>query len=127
MKNFLSRLTAPVTAIGTMALPWIVRAQFELPGDTGVETIEDITGEDGILCRIAGLLFVILIVVTIIFIIVAAFKYLTAGGDPEKIKSANYQLVYAAIALVIALVARAFPNIIGTFIGSEDDLLLGCG
>jgi len=32
-----------------------------------------------------------------------AFKYLTAGGDPEKVKSAGSTLLYAAVAVIVAL------------------------
>ena len=48
---------------------------------------------------------------------VAAYKYLTAGGDPEKVKSASNILIYAAIAIVVALFARGLPTLIYSLVG----------
>ena len=55
----------------------------------------------------------------VIFIIVAGFKYLTAAGDPEKVKAAGTMLIYTAVAIVVALLARAVPLIIGSFLGAS--------
>lgn len=119
MKKLLFRLAAPVSAAVGMGVSLMAHAQnFNLPS-TNINNINSVVGQGGLLCRVAGLIFLVLMVLTVIFIILAAFKYLTAGGDPEKVKTANYQLVYAAIALVIALVARGLPNIIATFIGTS--------
>ena len=64
-------------------------------------------------------IFWLLIVLTIIFVLIAAFKYLTAGGDPEKVKSAGSTLLYAAIAVVVALIAKGLPLIVSSFIGGN--------
>jgi hypothetical protein len=69
-------------------------------------------------CTVFAWAFYFLIVVAVIFIIVAAFKYLTAAGDPEKVKSAGATLLYAAIAIGVALLARAVPLVIGQFLGA---------
>lgn len=118
MKKLLFKLAAPVSAVVGVGASLLAHAQnFNLP-NTNVNTINSVVGTGGLLCRVAGLIFLVLMVLVVVFIILAAFKYLTAGGDPEKVKTANYQLVYAAIALVIALVARGLPNIVATFIGT---------
>jgi hypothetical protein len=49
---------------------------------------------------------------------VAAFKYLTASGDPEKVKGAGNTLLYAAIAIGVALLARAVPLVVSSFLGA---------
>ncbi|MGD1003732.1 MAG: hypothetical protein ABR884_04140 [Minisyncoccia bacterium] len=69
-------------------------------------------------CTIFAWAFWFLIVLAVIFIIVAAFKYLTASGDPEKVKSAGTMLIYTAVAIVVALLARAIPLVIGSFLGA---------
>ena len=71
------------------------------------------------LCTVFAWAFYFLIVLAVIFIIVAAFKYLTAAGDPEKVKSAGTMLIYTAVAIVVALLARAIPLIIGSFLGAN--------
>ena len=64
-----------------------------------------------------------LIAFAVIFGVIAAFKYLTAAGEPEKVKSAGNTLLYAAIAVAVALLARAIPVIIGDFLGASSSLV----
>ena len=60
----------------------------------------------------------IFFIVAAIFIILAAFAYLTAQGDAEKIKTANKQILYAVIAIIIALLSVSFTAIISNFIST---------
>ncbi len=53
-----------------------------------------------------------------IMIIYAAFIYLTAGGDPEKVKKASHMLLYAAIAMAVALLATVLPNLVASIVSS---------
>jgi len=64
------------------------------------------------LCVVFAWMFYFLIVVAVIFVIWAAFKYLLAGGDPEKVKAAGATLLYAAVAIGVAL-------LIGSFLGAS--------
>ena len=66
---------------------------------------------------IAAWMFTFLIILTVIFVLIAAFKYLTAAGDPEKVKGAGNTLVYAAIAVVVALFARGMPILVSSLFG----------
>jgi len=52
------------------------------------------------------------------FILYAAFIYLTAGGDPEKVKTASNQLIYAAVAIAVALVAQGIRFIVAQLVGA---------
>lgn len=45
-------------------------------------------------------------VVAVVMIIVAGFKYVTAGGDAAKVTSAKGTLMYALVGLVIAALAQ---------------------
>ncbi len=78
----------------------------------------------GILCTIMRWFFAIFIVVAVIFVILAAFKYLTGGGDPEKLRAANHSLVYTFIAIAVALIARTVPDIVANLIGASS--VTGC-
>jgi len=55
----------------------------------------------------------LLILLAVVFIIWAAFIYLTAGGDTEKVGKANKILIYAAVAIAIALLAQGIVFIVG--------------
>jgi uncharacterized membrane protein len=110
---------APAVAL---LLPALAAAQITPPpgGVTAPSTINNIgqiTGQAGIICTIINWIFWLLIILTIIFVLVAAFRYLTAAGDPEKVKAAGSTLLYAAIAVVVALIAKGLPLIVSTFIG----------
>lgn len=52
-----------------------------------------------------------------IFIVVAAYKYLTSAGSEDKVKSAKMTLIYAGIAIVVALISTAVVGAINSFLG----------
>ncbi len=69
-----------------------------------------------VLVRIADFLFTALLIVAVIFIIIAAFNFLTAQGDAEKIKSARNQILWAVVAIAIALVSAGAASIVESFL-----------
>ena len=116
-------------AIITLVLPALAFADSGLgqpPVGGGVTpttvpqgNITSLSGVLQILCTVFAWAFYFLIVLAVIFVLVAAFKYLTAAGDPEKVKSAGATLLYAAIAIGVALLARAVPLVVGSFLGAS--------
>ncbi|MDP2598448.1 MAG: hypothetical protein Q8P49_01310 [Candidatus Liptonbacteria bacterium] len=76
-----------------------------------------------ILCPIAAAMFWILISVSTIMVLYAAFMYVTARGEPEKVSKAHKTIAYSAVAIVVALIAKAFPSIIASILGQT---LTGC-
>jgi len=99
----------------SLAAPLLTSAQFVPPNPTGVQSL---TGLQTFICTVVvSWLFTFLIILAVVFIIVAAFKYLTAGGDPEKVKGASHTLIYAVVAVVVAIVARALPSLVGSLFG----------
>lgn len=72
-----------------------------------------------ILCPIAAAMFWILIALSSIMVIWAAFLYLTAAGESEKVSKAHKTLAYAAVAVVVALLAKGFPVIVASLVGGE--------
>ncbi len=69
-------------------------------------------------CTVLNYVFTALIILAILFVLIAAFKYLTAGGDPEKVKAASKTLIFAAVAVAVGILAQAVPIIVGNFIGA---------
>lgn len=71
----------------------------------------------GLICRVAAWMFTFLIVLSIVFIILAAYNYLTSAGDSEKVRTAHRMIIYTAVAVVVAVIARGVPLIvIGTLL-----------
>jgi hypothetical protein len=69
-----------------------------------------------ILTRIVQYVYTIFFVVAVIFIIIAAFNFLTGGDNPEKIKGAQKQILWAAVAIAIALLSLGAAQIIKNLI-----------
>jgi len=56
--------------------------------------------------------YTIFFAVAVLFILVAAFSFLTAKGDPTKINSARSQILWACVAIAIALISVGAAQII---------------
>jgi len=63
--------------------------------------------------------YTIFFAVAVIFILIAAFSFLTAKGNPEKINSARSQIMWACVAIAIALISVGAAQIINTLIGGS--------
>ena len=60
--------------------------------------------------------YIIFFVIAVLMILFAAFTYLTAAGNEEKVKKARDSIIYAAVAVAVALLAVGFEQIIRTFL-----------
>ncbi|MDP4006994.1 MAG: hypothetical protein Q8P55_00145 [bacterium] len=77
---------------------------------TGIPT----TGAD-LLERIALIgnwVFAIFLAISIIYIILGAFQFVTGGGEPVAMSAARQKLIYAVIGIAIALLAAGFDDIL---------------
>lgn len=66
-----------------------------------------------LLCGGLNWMFWGLIVLSIAMALTAAYMYATSNGDAEKVSKAGKTLTYVAIAVVVAVVAKSMPLIIG--------------
>lgn len=84
--------------------------------------------DKAIFCPIVDWMFWILISVSIIMVIYAAYIYLTAGDDTEKVHKATKTITYAAVAVAVAIIAKGFPDLIGSIFGgnSSTSFALAC-
>ena len=88
--------------------------------------ITSVGGGVGFICYLLGWAFTLLIVLAVVFVLFAAFSYLTAGGDTEKVAKANKSLMFAAVAIVIGLIAKGVPSLVATLFGAGGGALNGC-
>ena len=82
---------------------------------TNVDTVDEVVCD--VIKPIADVMFNFLLIISVIMVIWAAYQYLTAGGDAEKVKGATRTITYAAVAVVVTLLAGAFPDIIASIFG----------
>ncbi len=118
MKNLLT-----LSIICVLSFPIFVSAiapgTIPGPGDYGINASglpSDANGLLNILGSVVTWVYRVFFIVAVLFIIFAAFNYLTGADDPEKIKSAHSQLIYAAIAIAVALLSVGFVAIIKDFL-----------
>ena len=76
-------------------------------GSAVLETIDAIT----------DWIFAILMLVAVIFLVLAAFQFVTGGGEPQKVNEARQKLLYAVIGIALALAANGVDNVLGNIIG----------
>jgi len=76
-----------------------------------------------VIARIVGWIYIIFFIIAVMYILFAAFNYLTGANDPEKIKTGRNQIIYAAIAIAIALLAVGARTIIEGFLGGGGSIL----
>jgi FtsH-binding integral membrane protein len=103
-----------------MSFSSMTLADVSLPtaGELGIPSspIDSVSKGVKILSSIVGWTYRVFFILTVLFVLMAAYKYLTKADEAEKIKEARQQLIYAAIAVVVALLAVGFSAIIGNFL-----------
>jgi len=52
------------------------------------------------------------VALVVIFVLIGSFNLLTAAGSPEKVKSGRDYIIYAAVGMFVALLAKAIPAIV---------------
>jgi ACR3 family arsenite efflux pump ArsB len=93
----------------------VFMAAFFVQGQASPEPTGMITNVSQILNivrYVVTLVYWLFFLIAILFIILAAFNYLTAGGDPLKVKKASNQLIYAVVAVAVALIAWGITSIV---------------
>lgn len=79
-----------------------------------------------IFCPVVDAMFYVLLSISIIMVLWAAYLYVMAGEDTDKPSTARKMILYAAIGIVIALAAKGAPDIIGSLFGQGGQLGLQC-
>jgi hypothetical protein len=77
-----------------------------------------------IFCSIIGWFFWIIIIISVIMVLLAAYDYVTAGDDTEKTERGRKRITYAAIGIGVALLALGFPQIVASVFPNASGLVL---
>ena len=65
-----------------------------------------------IINNVANAVFYILLAVAVIMLLVAAFTWLTAAGNEEKLTTARKMLIWALVGIAVALLSKGLVTII---------------
>lgn len=111
MKNLKTKiLTAILTVAPGMALA------SHVPGHVPQAVVKEFGQIYNIIQRIVNIVGGLFFAVAVLFIFYAAYLYLTAAGDPEKLTKAKNQLIYSIVAIAIGLIAFSVTTIVERFI-----------
>ena len=97
----------PIT-VGIFLTVFFAAAQS--PEPTGI--ITNVSQILNVVRYIVKLIYWLFFLFAILFVILAAFNYLTASGDAVKVKKATNMLIYAVVAVVVALIAWGIETIV---------------
>ena len=78
--------------------------------DAGAGAENLISTTIGFITLVAGIAF-------LLYLIIAGFNWITAGGDPEKVKKAQANITNAILGLIIIVIAYAVTSVIGSIFG----------
>ena len=119
MKKIIGLIKIILPMAVMFVLPRFVFAQISQPPITAPQQFVNVNQilSSVSTCAIINWIFWFFIVFSIIMTLSVAFKYLTAAGDPEKVKAASVSLIYIVIGIAVALLAKGFPLIVSSFIG----------
>ena len=106
-----------LSLIGLLLMPTILLAAVtETPPI--VPPVQSLQNIVDIMDKVANWIFAIVFALAIIFILASAFQFLTAAGNPEKITSARQILIYALVAVAVAVVAWGLPKLVKLLLGT---------
>jgi hypothetical protein len=103
---------AAVTGVDPTKNTEVVPAGKELPSGptTGTQLLD--------LVDVAtNWVFAIFTVLTIIFVLLAAFQFVTAGGDAVKVGEARQKLIWASVGVIIALASKGIVPVVKSIVG----------
>lgn len=96
----------------------VLSLSFFAPSLAYAQLFQDIDDVVDKLCIVFGWIFRLAIIFAILYALVAAFKYITAQGSPEKIEETHHSLIYIVIGVIVAVIARGVPLIVANALGA---------
>lgn len=114
MKKSLSTLIL-VSVISLFVLPFIMPVSAQTVAPTIIESPDEAVT---LLETITNWFFTILMAVAVIMLILAAWTFLTAGGNPDSVTKARQMLVFALIGVAVAILAKGLPALIQALLES---------
>ena len=110
MKKNLSKLILVSSLIALFVLPSVILVSAQ--GETVTEVLSSADDVITLIETLTNWFFSFLLAIAVIFIILAAWTFLTAGGNPESVTKARQMLVYAIIGIAVAILAKSVVPIV---------------
>lgn len=78
------------------------------------------------MCDVFRFMLNVLFILSVIMFLVGGYLYVTAGGGAENVSKATKTLVYAAVGIVVALVAASLPLLVGSILNVSPGVIDSC-
>ena len=120
----MKKLVVKTSLLLSGLIPAAALAQFDpAEGDRQLpqlpsEAPNNFSGLIDVIVTVARWMFGILMALSIVFILYAAFLYIISQGNEDRIKMAKTILIYAVVGLVVAVLAGGISVVIQDFIGT---------
>lgn len=116
----MKKVLVSLILVSVLIVPVVVSAQstntiWNILGFGGGQTAPEVVPATDVMLILGSLLnwmFAILLLIAAIFIIIAAFMFVTAAGDPDKTKTARMYVLYALIGVLVAFAARGLVELV---------------
>jgi len=76
-------------------------------------------GPDGIITKVIQILIIVVTIISTIVIVIAGFRFVTSGGNPQSVGGARNAIIYAAVGLIIALFAQMLVSFVLSRLGDS--------
>lgn len=102
----MKKLFFSLILISVLILPAISRGGDDIIPDVPKTSIADTMD------KVGNILFYMLMIGAFVCILISAFQFLTAAGDPEKVGTARNYIIYALIAIVVGVLAKGIVSFV---------------
>jgi hypothetical protein len=99
---------------------------FAAPALAATPIITNTQGAHDQICNVFTWMFWVLIAVSVIMVMWAAYLFVTAKDDAEQITEAKKAIFYAALGIVAGLLARGFPLLVASIFPNGAQGVQGC-
>ena len=122
MKNIIKKVSTGLLAVAGIAVitagPMVMPVSADDPGGLqgALEQTQsddmptELFGEGSIVTTVINTMLFIVGILSVIMIIYAGIRYVTAHGDSKQVGDAKNTLIYAIVGLIISIVAYALVN-----------------
>lgn len=115
VRTFITSAVASLAVVAALLSPVLVPSTAEAQIQKGInaartDDMSSAADPESIVQKVVNIILFVLGVLAVIMIIVGGFRYVTSGGDSNKLTSAKNTILYAVIGLIVALFAYAIVN-----------------
>ena len=104
----MKKIILGLTILNLIVLPALVQGQVLPPAPKVPQNI----GPIGAFNLIFNWVYTIVFVLAAFFLLLAAYTFITAGGDPEKLGKARGYLLYAVIGVIVGVLAYGLVSFV---------------